>query len=60
VIDMCSRLISEHDSGVIRTRIHPHNGYYAGDFSDVPVATPRQLAAVTALDRPRPLPRLAA
>ena len=34
---MAAARIIEHDSGIYRARQeHPHNGYYAGDFSDVP------------------------
>ena len=31
---------------------HPHNGYYAGDFSGTPMLTPAQLAALTKLRAP--------
>lgn len=30
---MASSLIIEQESGTWYGRIHPHNGYYAGDFS---------------------------
>ena len=34
---MAAALIIEQDSGTYSARRHhPHNGYYAGDFSDVP------------------------
>ena len=33
---MCKPLIVEEESGVITRTRHPHNGYYAGDFSSVP------------------------
>ena len=51
---MTTYLISEQESGTWSGRVHPHNGYYAGDFRDVPMATPRQLAASTALYQSRP------
>jgi hypothetical protein len=51
---MATYLISEDESGTWHGRVHPHNGYYAGDFKDVPMATPRQLAAITALYKPGP------
>ena len=53
---MSAYLISEEDSGTWRGRSHPHNGYYAGDFTDLPAATPAQLDAITTLYRPRPRP----
>jgi len=40
---MAAALILEQDSGTWTGSIHPHNGYYAGDFSDVPPLTPSQL-----------------
>jgi hypothetical protein len=33
---MAASLIIEQESGVV-TSLHPHNGYYAGDFSGQPV-----------------------
>ena len=51
---MTTYLISEQESGTWSGRPHPHNGYYAGDFTDVPRATPSQLAAITALYQSRP------
>jgi hypothetical protein len=44
VDDMAASLIIEIESGTWTGEIHPHNGYYAGDFSDVPPATQSQLA----------------
>ena len=32
VDEMASSLIVEQESGTWYGRIHPHNGYYAGDF----------------------------
>jgi hypothetical protein len=40
---MAASLIIEEESGTWNGWIHPHNGYYAGDFSDVPPATQSQL-----------------
>jgi hypothetical protein len=33
-------LVIEDERGVFTKTPHPHNGYYAGDFSTTPVATP--------------------
>lgn len=30
---MAASIPIEQESGISRGRIHPHNGYYAGDFS---------------------------
>ncbi|WP_167880584.1 hypothetical protein [Nocardioides guangzhouensis] len=50
----------EEEQGTCTATLRQHDGYYAGDFSQVPMATPRQLAAMTQL-RPvgfdSPLPR---
>jgi hypothetical protein len=48
---MAASLIIEHDSGTWTGRIHPHNGYYAGNFSDLPLPTHSEPAAHTTLDR---------
>jgi hypothetical protein len=32
--------IIEEESGTFSGTVHPHNGYYAGDFSHTPVRTP--------------------
>lgn len=34
----------ESESGTWSGTRHPHNGYYAGDFSDAPAVAPGQLA----------------
>ena len=39
----------EEDSGTFTGSLRRHNGYYAGDFSRVPMATPQQLAALARL-----------
>jgi hypothetical protein len=46
---MPASLIIEQESGTWTGSIHPHNGYYAGDFSDVPPPTQSQLAALMSL-----------
>jgi hypothetical protein len=51
VDDMAAALIIEAESGTWTGSIHPHNGYYAGDFSDIPPATQSQLAALMSLCR---------
>ena len=48
---MAASLIIVEESGTWTGCIHPHNGYYAGDFSDVPPPTQSQLAALMALCR---------
>lgn len=48
---MAASLILEQESGTWTGRIHPHNGYYAGDFSDAPQPTQSQLDALITLDR---------
>lgn len=43
--------IIEEESGTFTPRVvHPHNGYYAGDFSSVPFRKP-DLRALLALSR---------
>jgi hypothetical protein len=32
-IEMAASLLIEEESGVYRSSLHQHNGYYAGDFS---------------------------
>lgn len=55
---MAASLIIEEESGTWTGRIHPHNGYYAGDLSDVPPPTQSQLAALLTLcpDPAKPQP----
>lgn len=36
---MAATIPVETDSGTYTGRVHPHNGYYAGDFSGRPVPT---------------------
>jgi hypothetical protein len=48
---MAAALILEQDSGTWTGSTHPHNGYYAGDFSDVPPLTPSQLDTLMAVCR---------
>ncbi len=47
---MAASLQIEEESGVFTGRPHPHNGYYAGDFSVVPFEQPdlHQLLNATA------------
>lgn len=47
-----SNFIVEEERGTYTGRIHSHNGYYAGDFTDVPRLTQQQLADLTALRPP--------
>ena len=35
---MAATIFAEVESGTCSGRVHPHNGYYAGDFSAQPVA----------------------
>jgi hypothetical protein len=51
VDEMAAWSIIEEESGTCTDSIHPHNGYYAGDFSDVPLSTPSELAALMTLCR---------
>ena len=37
---MAASLGIEEESGVSTGWVHPHNGYYAGDFSSVPFHEP--------------------
>jgi hypothetical protein len=48
---MSASLIIEQESGTWTGSIHPHNGYYAGDFSDSPPPTQIELAALMSLGR---------
>ena len=45
----------EEDTGSYAATRHPHNGYYAGDFSSTPMATRQQLDTITRM-RPPALP----
>lgn len=57
---MAASLIIEEESGTCTGWVHPHNGYYAGDFSDVLMATWSELTATMKLRRvpaqPQPHP----
>ena len=48
--------IIEEETGTYTGTRHPHNGYYAGDFSCNPVATGQQLAAIARMRPPSALP----
>ena len=37
---VATTLVIEEESGISRGLYHPHNGYWAGDFSDTPFTTP--------------------
>jgi len=37
---MARALVIEEESGTYRGHVHPHNGYYAGDFAGYTVSTP--------------------
>jgi hypothetical protein len=54
---MAASLIIEEDSGTWTGWIHPHNGYYAGDFSDTPPLTQSELAALMTVCRDPALPQ---
>lgn len=36
---MAASIAIEEESGTFTGRVHPHNGYYAGDFGTQPGAT---------------------
>lgn len=42
---MAASIIIEQESGTDTHRMHPHNGYYAGDFSTPTPRTARRTAA---------------
>jgi hypothetical protein len=44
-----SGFMVEEEQGTFTRAARRHNGYYAGDFSEVPMATPRQLAALVSV-----------
>jgi hypothetical protein len=48
VNEMAASIFSEQESGTLTRRRHPHNGYYAGDFS-----APRSARRPAAADSPR-------
>jgi len=50
---MASSRIIEEESGTYYTRPrHPHNGYYAGDFSRNPMRTASELSGLAKLRLP--------
>jgi len=51
VDDMAASLIIEEECGTWTSWVHPHNGYYAGDFSNVAPTTQSQLDALTTVRR---------
>ena len=48
---MAASMILEQESGTWTGSIHPHNSYYAGDFTDVPPTTQSQLDALMTVCR---------
>ena len=60
---MAASRIIEQESGTFTGRLHPHNGYYAGDFSDPSYVTRNSTArhhrtgldVVTSIRNDRPL-----
>jgi hypothetical protein len=46
VDEMASSMIIETESGTFTGKHNSHDGYYAGDFSDLPRLTQNQLAAL--------------
>jgi hypothetical protein len=46
--------IIEAETGTYTGTRHPHNGYYAGDFSSSPMATRQQLDMITRMRPPTP------
>ena len=53
---MAASLIIEEESGTYTGQVHPHNGYYAGDFWDRPNDAQASTPAVTGIRRHRPPP----
>lgn len=49
---MAATIPVETESGTYTGRVHPHNGYYAGDFSNQPFPSQHQLDLVLHLRRP--------
>lgn len=48
---MTGSLIVEVETGTWTGSIHPHNGYYAGDFSDAPPPSQSDLDAMITVCR---------
>ena len=60
---MARALVIEEERGTCRGYVHPHNGYYAGDFSSParpsslePIGSPRHRIPHTETTRPVPRP----
>lgn len=50
---MARALVIEEESGTYRGHVHPHNGYYAGDFSNfADVSFPQAAAYCQAVTAP--------
>jgi hypothetical protein len=51
---MAASISIEQESGTFTGRVHPHNGYYAGDFSTVQYVAPAPWHAPIAASDTRP------
>jgi hypothetical protein len=52
---MAASIIIEQESGMSAGRVHPHNGYYAGDFTSRPRVLPTTWQTIpTRLNQPSP------
>jgi hypothetical protein len=49
---MARALVIEEESGTTRATVHPHNGYYAGDFSN-PVQAESSFGTAVVVDLAR-------
>jgi hypothetical protein len=50
---MAASIFIEQESGTSRGWVHPHNGYYAGDFTRPPKTRRAHARSNPALERPR-------
>ena len=50
---MAASIVIEEESGVYTGRVHPHNGYYAGDFGALPHVEPTPWQPVARFDPER-------
>ena len=52
---MAASIIIEQESGKYTGRVHPHNGYYAGDFTSRPRVLPTTWQTIpTRVNQPSP------
>lgn len=49
---MARALVIEEEQGTCRAHLHPHNGYYAGDFGSRSTAPTRPVTTFAATSRP--------